>query len=215
MKAIILTKSAMNAHGESGVCTTAYDMETDRILRLVSNKEGGPIPDPYCRRYQCFDMVNAEIIEACPIGPQTENVLVDLKSIEKITHVDVSMETIFALYQKTVANEPMFMYRYFNKMDSVELFHHSLEILKVNDLKIELNQWGKTSASFIRADGINHYRYNFFSVTDKNYMLEQNSNAKISIQSAYIIVSIPYDPWYQDGEFKGYYKFIAAIYPVV
>ena len=81
MKAVILTKSAMKAHDVSGVCTTAYDLDTEKVLRLVSNKNGGPIPKPYNQRYECLDIVAADIIEACPMGPQQENVLIDITSI--------------------------------------------------------------------------------------------------------------------------------------
>ena len=95
MKAVILTKSRMNSHGVSGVCTTAYDLESERILRFVSNQEGAPIGNPHNSRYECLDVVDVNILKDCPIGPQTENVLVDQTSFKKIGKYTGDLSELF------------------------------------------------------------------------------------------------------------------------
>ena len=215
MKAIILTKSAMEAHGASGVCTTAYDIVSDRIIRLVSNRDGGPITWPYNRRYECFDVIDATVVEACPIGPQQENFLINQPSITNIGHCNAGIDAIYSLYKKTVEHEPLYMNDNHRSMVSVASYHHSLEIVRVNNLKLEKNEWGKTIASFSVGESSLAVHYQYFSVKDPNYMLERNPSATTDIGTAFIIVSIPHSPYYtNDGEYKGYYKLIAAIYPV-
>ena len=214
MKAIVLTKSKMKSHGVSGVCTTAYDLDSNKILRLVSNEDGGPIPSPYNKRYECLDIINARIVKPCPIGPQQENVLIDLNSIENVCHPEISMTTLFSLCKGSIAGEPLYMNDTFSRLDSVEKFKHSLEILRVKHLEIANNKWDTTKAAFTSADEI-WKQYKYFSVKDPNYMIEKGNHEIKRIDDAYIVVSIPYDPYYDNsGVNKGYYKFIAAIYPI-
>lgn len=212
MKALILTKSAMKAHGVSGVCTTAYDLDSGKILRLVSNEYGGPIPNPYNSRYECLDIIDAVVIKECPIGPQQENVLVNLRSIENVCHPNIPLEIIYSLYRSTVKGELLYMNKTYSSLDSIEEYNHSIEILKVADLKIEKNEWGRTRASFKRADDSTQYKY--YSVTDPKYMLERTELDRKDIGKAYIVVSVPYEPSKDRNGFDRFYKFIAAIYPI-
>ena len=213
MKAIILTKSAMKAHGVSGVCTTAYDLDSNKILRLVSNEDGGPIPFPYNQRYECLDMIDAQIIKQCPIGPQQENVLINLNSIKNVCQPEIPITTLYSLYKSRMAGETLYMDDTISRLDSVEIYKHSLEILRVKNLEVANNEWNTTKARFTAADDF-WKQYKYFSVKDPDYMIEKGSSEIKRIGDAYIVVSIPYDPYFdKSGANKGYYKFIAAIYP--
>ena len=87
------------------------------------------------------------------------------------------------------------------KQADVSMFHHSLEIIKVQNLKVLPQEEKATKKCEFSYNG---REYKFFRVTDPKYFA---INADIG--NAYLIISIPADP------FNGfYYKFVAAIYPV-
>ena len=57
--------------------------------------------------------------------------------------------------------------------------------------------------------------FKYYSVKDPEFMLEWKPDAQKEIGEAFIAVSIPYANYVFDGENKGYYKIIAAIYPLL
>ena len=215
MKAVILTKSRMNSHGVSGVCTTAYDLESERILRFVSNQEGAPIGNPHNSRYECLDVVDVNILKDCPIGPQTENVLVDQTSFKKIGKYTGDLSELFDEIYNIYCFDRQYMFDipevFSYKLDSVDRFNHSVEIIRVSDLVLTRSEWGSTSASFFATtqDGKRNFRY--YTVTDTRFELRNSPESEKKIGNAYIVVSIPYTPHKKDGCF---YKFVAAIYPI-
>ena len=109
MKAIILTKSPMKAHGASGVCTTAYDLDSEKLFRFVINEEGGPITPPYNNRYECMDIVDVDVIKKCPVGPQQENVLVNPHSFRVIGQYTEGIEGVFQMLSSKQISGPKYM----------------------------------------------------------------------------------------------------------
>ena len=215
MEAVILTKSRMNSHGVSGVCTTAYDFESGTILRFVSNQEGAPIGNPHNSRYECLDVVEVNILKGCPIGPQTENVLVDQTSFKRVGKYTGDLSELFDEIYDIHCFDRQYMFDipevFSYKLDSVDRFNHSVEIIRVSDLVLTRSEWGSTSASFFATtqDGKRNFRY--YTVTDTRFALRNNPESEKKIGNAYIVVSIPYTPHKKDGCF---YKFVAAIYPI-
>lgn len=218
MNAVILTKSRMNNHGVSGVCTTAFDLDSGRVLRFVSNREGAPIGYPYNNAYECLDVVNVKILDYCPIRPQMENALVDQKSfkiLRKYNGDKSDIVALFGLIQIIQDRCLQYMYDYPDvvtyKLRSVDKYNHSIEIKKVSNLILKRSEWGSTSASFL-ADTENGIRtFKYYPVTDARYELKKTTTSEKVIGDAYIVVSIPYSPHDKDGYF---YKFVAAIYPM-
>lgn len=214
MEAVVLTKSVMKSHGRSGACTAVYDFESGKILRLVSNKNGSPIPEPYCQRYECMDIVDAKIMETCPRGPQQENVLVDLDSIRTVKRGCVPIVDLIALRRISDGDEPLFMDQTESRLMSVSMYHHSLEIIRVADLKLSNNFRKSTKASFTDCSGSTK-QYRSYCVTDPKFILPRDYYGPKKIGNAYIVVCIPGVPADRSGRTflnKGY-KSIAAIYP--
>ena len=215
MEAVILTKSRMNSHGVSGVCTTAYDFDSGTILRFVSNQEGAPIGNPHNSRYECLDVVEVNILKGCPIGPQTENVLVDQTSFKRVGKYTGDLSELFDEIYDIHCFDRQYMFDipevFSYKLDSVDRFNHSVEIIRVSDLVLTRSEWGSTSASFFATtqDGKRNFRY--YTVTDTRFELRNSPESEKKIGNAYIVVSIPYTPHKKDGCF---YKFVAAIYPI-
>lgn len=214
VKAVILTKSEMDAHDAKGLCTTGFDLKNNRIVRFVSNEAGGPIEKPYFYGFDLLDVVTVEVKKACPIAPQNENLLVDQKTFVNKGKYSGGIEDIYQKVLRLYAGKPQYMDDYFSRMETADRYSHSLEIKKVRKLKIDLSKYGKTEAAFT-ADG--YYRnlsYQYFRVKDPKFDLNRNPDIEKDIGDAYIVVSIPYDPYTtESGEYKGYYKLVAAIYP--
>ena len=209
IQAVILTKSGKH----KGACVTAYDIDSRKIIRFVSDaKTAGEISFDEIRDIFPMDLVEAKIIEDCPIGPQTENCLVENFSIKRIQKYFGTIEEI----RNNVKNPDSrsFMEYPAYRLDSVSEFDHSLEIISVNDLILEkslkYDAAVTTRASFM----YNDKKYTDYRVTDFTYDMRKTDQDKINIPYADLVVSIPYTDFIVDGVSKGYYKFIAAIYPI-
>ena len=208
IKAIILTKSAMDKHGKKGACVTAYDPAGRRFMRFVSDTQGAPVPYPVSDRFSVLDWVRVNVIRPCPIGPQTENLLVDVQSFFRIGPYIPGIEAIFQTAPPPPY--PRFMDDYSHKLNSVDAYNHSLELIRVTDLYIE-NQKGSGRASFSFVAG----RQQSFRVTDPQFDIRKTNLRRWKIGNAWIVVSIPAEDYIRRGKAYGYFKFIAAIYPIL
>ena len=199
MKAVILTASSMkktiDGKKYSGKCVTAYDLDNDKIIRLVSTKSGAPIENPVCDSFDPLDVYEIAIKEACPIPPQTENVLLDVSGTIFLGKYAGSIEDIYNKYQNLASGVKQFLPDGWQALYDITPYKHSLEIHRVKELSVN----GK-KCSFI----FNGLQFLSVSVTDPVY-----TGTKQYIGDAIVAVSIPADAW-DDG---GYYKFVAAIYP--
>ncbi len=200
VKAVILTASSMkktlDGKEYSGKCVTAYDLDNDRIIRLVSTKSGAPIENPFCGFFEPLNVYDIAIEEPCPIPPQTENVLISYKTVPKRdAKYECKIEDIYEKFQKIDYGDRRFLLDGWHVIQDVTPYNHSLEIVRVSELEVH-----ERKCSF------KYGRHEFFamSLTDPAY-----KGTEQDIGDAIVVVSIPLDKW----EDKGYYKFVAAIYP--
>ena len=182
-----------------GFCIAAYDASNNQIIRLVKDvSRENAIPKIYARNINLLDEVSIKILEYCPKEHQTENVLIDLEYGINRTGRTADIRTIYNNLQK---------YTYIfgdnnYKVSSVNKLDHSLEIIKFEDMSIQINEKNKTKAQFI-------YNYNFhsnYSVTDARFFGEEEC-----ISSGYSIISLPATDNFTKQ--YGYFKYVSAIFP--
>jgi len=203
MRMIVLTASTMKKTIDgitySGKCVTGYDVDNQKIVRLVRNRRGAPIENPYCRRFHPMDIFEIQVYEYCPILCQTENVISNYTQAKRIGRYEKSIRNIYSAVSKIDNGDISFMLDGYHKLSKIEYFNHSLELVKVSSLRIT----GKKS-SFT----CNGRMYNYVSVTDPDYV--QNEDSEINVGDAILVISIPTD----DYNGNGYYKFVAAVFPL-
>lgn len=182
-----------------GFCIAAYDASNNQIIRLVKDvSRENAIPKIYARNINLLDEVSIKILKYCPKEHQTENVLIDLEYGINRTGRTADIRTIYNNLQK---------YTYIfgdnnYKVSSVNKLDHSLEIIKFEDMSIQINEKNKTKAQFI-------YNYNFhsnYSVTDARFFGEEEC-----ISSGYSIISLPATDNFTKQ--YGYFKYVSAIFP--
>ena len=202
MKVIILTASTMKKTIDgkefSGKCVTGYDWVNNRVLRFVGNKDGAPMGNPFCDQFNLLDVFDIPVLGPCPKSCQTENVLGDYGKAEYLGKYEGGIDTLYKKMQTMILPDGSFMWNRSYKLNNVSSFTHSLELIKVTDLKKIDGQPKK--CEFLH----NGKACKFFSVTDPEF-----ANMESYIGNAYLAISIPSDG-YED---KGFFKFIAAIYP--
>ena len=206
MKAVILTASTMKKElgGKifSGKCVTAFDLDKDRIIRLVRNSLGAPIESPFCDLFEPLDCFDLTEIESCPLLCQTENVLTNYHFAHNhyLGKYGGTIQDLYERFQKIGFFDSSFMLDGSNKVLDISPFQHSLELIHVSGLTID----GK-KCSFL------HMGKNFenFSITDPKFVLLGKAGPK-KVDKAILAVSIPTD------NFKGmgYYKFVASVFPL-
>ena len=208
MRVVILAASTMkktiNDDEYSGKCITGIDLDNKRIVRFVSNKDGAPIENPFCDKFHTLDVFDVPEIEKCPKTCQTENVLGDYKKAIRCGKYENEVAILYNEIREIHRTEPSFMHNRSYKLDDVTPFAHSIELVKVEDLHVFIQEYNgekRTKCSF----QYNGRPCKFFSVTDPEYALKESF-----VEDAYLAISIPADK-YKD---KGYYKFVAAIYPI-
>lgn len=212
MRAIILTKSAMNKDGKKGACTTAYVPETQKIVRFVTDRVGSPIPYFYANRYNKLSIVDIQALEHCPIGPQTENILIDPELIRVVGSYDQDKLGLLRCCSEVEFDGPRILGDGYKKFESVESFRHSVEVKFVREFRIEKGeQFGDAKAHF-KACGVQH---RYFSVTDFDYDIRHDSEKnRLELGDAWVVSSIPSSPYIRVDGSGEYYVFIAAIYPI-
>lgn len=204
MKVAIITASAMiktiNDVKYSGKCITGLDLDSNRIVRFVQNRQGAPIGNPFCNNFCPLNVYSVQLVERCPLKCQTENVMVDYRGAICEGKYEGGIDALYKRFQKINYDDCSFMLDSRYKLMDVSQFKHSLELIKASDIHIQID--GKTIGSFMYRGK----RFRFMRVTDPAYRgTERNMN------EAYLAISLPSD----DHEGQGYFKFIAAIYPIV
>ena len=205
IQAIIIACSRKNG----GCCVAAYDTSNNRFVRFVSNAEkGGEISQAEMQGISLLDIVEAKNVKSCPKDPQTENVLVRPLGIKRVRKYNGSIEDI--RQQINCPDNASILSTIDPKLNSVQDFHHSLEIARVRNLKLTKTEYYKIRASF----SYNGRRYIDFRVTDPIYENLVRECQEMTIPFADIVLSIPLIPYVNRGINWGYYKFVAAIYPL-
>ena len=201
MKVVILTASPMkkviDGRTFSGKCVTAFDIESNKIVRLVGNEQGAPMENPFCNNYNPLDMYEITIRKRCPLLCQTENVLPDFNTAKYLGKYTGSIHEIRNLYLSNNCLRPSYMFDGSNLLTDISKYNHSIEIIMVDNLMIDGR---KCSFEY------NNIRFTNFSVTDDKYRNEQTPQ---NIGKAFIVVSIP------TSDYNGYYyKFVASVFPL-
>ena len=179
-------------------CVAAYDFERERLVRLVSDENGTGIPNHCVSDVNLLDVVEVEVVQACPLEHQTENELIDLRYGVRVVGCIDSFEELSHL-----ANQypPVFGDTNYKLYDTGNL-NHSLEIVAFSGMSFFQAENGKTKVTF-RTNGRTHYNY---SVTEKRFY-----GATGTKESGYAIISLPLsDDYTRDG--GGYFKYVSAIY---
>lgn len=200
MRIAILTASTMkksiNERQYSGKCITGLDLDNNRIVRLVQNRFGAPVENPFCNYYQPLGVYDVKFKENCPMACQTENAIVDYWQPYYEGEHAGGIDDLYRRFQMINYGDRSFMLDGSYKLTDISGYKHSLEIIKASNIQLD----GK-KASF-------QYRgktFKYVSVTDPQY-----KGIEKIIEEAYLVISIPTDDF--DG--YGYFKFIAAIYPI-
>ena len=207
---IVLTKSSKYG----GYCVAGLDYQTGEWIRLVSDDEEkhGTLSDAdiqYEDGSSCepCDLVKVEVIAACPLKNQPENVLIDKGYYWKYVR-KCSIQEIIGLHPPGTTGSIFGDTHYYVTDDHIDDIGCSLVYVRVNDLVISqvVNSNGKpkTKAAFTYC----RRYYQNMAVTDPMYYRVPDQT---SIKHAIIVVSLPDSP-YPPGQ---YYKFVAQIYPVI
>ena len=200
MRVAILTASAMKKtiDGEdfSGKCITGLDLDNNRIVRFVRNRYGAPVENPYCDRLQPLSVYDVRFIDNCPLACQTENVIAEYRDATCLGNFEGGIDALYKQYQKIKLEDSSFLLDGSYKLTDISPFKHSLEIIKASNIQLD----GKKASFRYRGKG-----FRFVSVTDLAY-----KGVERVIDQAFLIISIPTEDF--DG--KGFFKFIAALYPI-
>ena len=195
-----------------GACVSGYNPQTKELVRFVSDAATGKeISFSELRGVSPMDIVAAEKVQSCPLGPQSENILIKPRSLRRVGRYEGTIEDIRQNLQYT--DSQMLADTTSNRLSDITGINHSLEIISVQDLVLReaiRYDGGKTTRADFRYKG---KYYSDYRVTDFNYDLRKREDKIIRIPSADLILSIPAKAYIVNGESKGYYKFIAAIYP--
>ncbi|MCR5137390.1 MAG: hypothetical protein K6C12_09865 [Oscillospiraceae bacterium] len=196
---MIFTKT-QNGKVFSGKCVTALDLDNNRVLRLVQNRRGAPVENPYCDLFEPLDCFDITVTESCPLLCQTENVLANYQFAHENYQgkYEGDIQDLYERFQQIYYGDSSFMLDGSYKLMDITPFKHSLELIRVSGLTIE----GK-KCSFLHKDK----QFRLVSITDPRFVQPEKSVKTIG--DAILAVSIPADNYKE----MGYYKFVASVFP--
>ena len=145
---------------------------------------------------QPLSVYDVRFIDNCPLACQTENVIADYRNATCLGKIEGGIDALYKQYQKIKLEDSSFLLDGSYKLTDISPFKHSLEIIKASNIQLD----GKKASFRYRGKG-----FRFVSVTDLAY-----KGVERVIDQAYLIISIPTEDF--DG--KGFFKFIAALYPI-
>ena len=170
--------------------------EQGEWVRLVSAADGDSLPDATCKAFGCLDIIDVDVTP-CPIKNHPENVKLEQYNgkIGRCTIEDVVERYGVDREQFCFINSNPALSE--SERQSIE---KSLMRIRVQDLEVYKDDINSSKAQFI----YNGTHYDSISVTDNFHKKPKKYG------DAYIVASLPAET----GGFSGYYKFIAAIYPI-
>jgi hypothetical protein len=193
MKLVVLTMSAMRMKdGTYGNCVAGIT-DQDEWVRLVSATDGDSLSDQTCKAFRRLDIIDVDVTP-CPIKNHPENVKLEKfnKKIGRYITIEDVVETHGVDSEEfCFVNTEHILYE-----RERQLTDKSLMLVKVQKLQVLDN----SKARFT----YNGKWYDDISVTDNSHRKPREYG------NAYIVVSLPPET----GGYVGYYKFIAAIYPL-
>lgn len=208
MQAVVLTLSGKN----KGICLAVYYPNKNKMYRLVSDGNGGELPIALKDNLNLMDLIEFTPVAWPKNGPQVDNIQIDMNiGIKNLGRYTGTIKDIYnELYRTREVTGKIFGNNSY-RLQLADYFKHSLELVKVSNMKIlkQISGSKVTGKAEFLCHGLQH---KFYSVTDFDYDIRNKSFDCWNIGEAYILVSIPSEPYINNGENKGYYKFISAIY---
>ena len=180
-----------------GRCVAGYDHDAGRIVRLVSDEFGKELETQLTAKIELLDVVEVDIVCSCPYEHQTENVLIAQDSCFTSSGKSNAIENFDSLVHSDgdIFGDSKY------KLTDVSCLNHSFELVKFKDMSIYVED-GKTKADFY----VERTLHRWYRITD---MIHEGGSTQI--KSGYAVITIP--PPDDFTEQRGYYKYIAAIYP--
>jgi len=209
MEVILLTRSGKNG----GACVAGIDTETRRFVRFVRDPgTAKEIPFSDIKGLKALDLVTVSVKQRCPIGPQSENVLVPRYAFRKTGSYSGSISELCSSI--SYPNNLSLLDTTENRLERVDHFQHSLELVLVRDLvlkkHVKYDNSITTRAFFTKGNR----KYANYRVTDLQYDLRKGQGETLRIPCAALVLSIPIKTYSINGTDMGYYKFIASIFPL-
>jgi hypothetical protein len=200
---VLMTKSLK----DRGYCVAGIDLQTKQWIRLVSSTDGDAIEKEVLDndKIQELDTIKVEVIKPTPHKCHTEDWLLDLTA-PIIKTGSLSLDQVIKL--RPLDNNATLYGNTKGELtaDEIKLQKHSLEMVSVSNVIFD---------TAMKGDGRNHHHITFnyngskhdCSLTDPKVRNEKLDG--FPIPKAYLIVSIPKDPY---GENETYKKFVAKIF---
>ncbi|HHW94595.1 MAG TPA: hypothetical protein GX736_01510 [Mogibacterium sp.] len=200
MKKEIVILTLLAKQGEN--CVIAYDLEEKKLIRLVSNTDGSPVPNAIAESVKLLDIVEVDIKETCPLEHQTENVLIDPEFGFRKTD---ALSNINQLPLEENRGPDIFGDTHY-KLTDVSHLNHSLELITFKNLSLYIEKSFYHNQLKSKADFTHDGKlYEKYFVTDPNFLY----NSGI-VSSGCAIVSLPLSNDFTSEH--GYFKFLAGIY---
>lgn len=205
-----------------GLCVAGININSLEYMRIgfsTSSNECGAIP---CEQFKCkiknqeyqleiLDVIDIDVTKMQINGCQTENY--NLISINKYIGT-LNMEGLHTIYSRICKNQFIFANnREYVSADLIDSVGHSLQFVRVEKFTVipqsDINGRPKLRAFF----EYNGQTYSNVRVTDSTFCAYPkcygDEQQTCIAQSAYIMVSLPYDNW--SIENKKFYKYVAGI----
>ncbi len=173
------------------------DMEFDIVLqegkpkwiRPVSDAAHGQIPEASVRLMQIFDIYEVEILEDAPKSYQSENVVIDLKSLKFLKSVEITEKRLTLLSEK---EQKVLFDSHATAVgkDGIATIKHSLQFVRAENPSIYLNELRETEQYRINFSfESNHYN---MPITDVNFILafKENPDLLQSVATIFVTVSL-------------------------
>lgn len=209
MDILILATSAKN----SGYCVAGLDLESNRLIRLVSDDEISNFAlskrdITYNNGSICkaLDVVSIDNLVYSPTDRQHENYKIDNSNYPVFQYKEFIDENIYNfLNKRNIIEQQTYTFmgsrKHFLYEDEMNNFGKSLAVYFAN--KIEIYQENNKSKADIF---INENIYTKISVTDFDYFYEEDK----TLTNVLLVCSLPDKPWDKLGP-NMYFKFIAKI----
>lgn len=181
-----------------GRCVAGYDHNDGRLVRLVSDEQGTQLETSYTSGINLLDVVNVDVECMCPYEHQIENICISSERVLRSTGNVNIIEKFDCLAHK---DGMVFGNNRCKVADALNV-GHSIEIVKFSRMSIYIED-GTTKADF----HVGNTLHKWYRVTDIVHEKRQST-----ISNGYAVITLP--PTDSYAKEHGYYKYIAAIFPI-
>jgi len=197
---------------EGGLCPGGLDLdEPSRWIRIVKDDgQAGAVQGHEIAYADPLDIIEFDG-RPMPQGKQQENWVIDNNSCRKTG--TRTQDVLEWAYQKYAYKGFWGNYRaYLNEQEFAAISEPSESIMKVSNVKIYRNEWGKAKIDFNWSGA--RYKIKGVSMTDPDFY---DTTDSVHIDNAYIVTSIPkeIDDWvHSKANEKRAYKFVSKIHRI-